>query len=133
MKKPFGVLPDGRQATLYTIKNNALTATPTDFGATLVSLWVPDKNGTLADVVLGYDEPAGYEGPAGTFFGATVGRSANRIAGASFELAGRTVNLTPNENTNNLHSGPDFYHARLRRFFLVLHALYRSQERQGAV
>ena len=110
--KSFGTLPNGKTATLYTISCGAVTAQITDYGATLVSLWVPDKNGTLADVVLGYENVDGYRN--GTcFFGATVGRNANRIAGAAFTIGEKEVRLTPNENGNNLHSGPDSYSNRL--------------------
>lgn len=112
MKKSFGILPSGQQASLYTISCGKITATVTDYGAHLVSLLVPDKNGTVADVVLGYDDANGYR-TGGCFFGATVGRSANRIAGASFELNGKTYGLTVNNNRNNLHSGLEFYHLRL--------------------
>ena len=113
MKKPFGVLPDGRQATLYTIKNNTLTATLTDFGATLVSLWVPDRKGNKEDVVLGHDNVTAYVNDP-TCMGATVGRNANRTAGAAFVLNGKTYHLTPNEHgCNNNHSLPDGYNQRL--------------------
>ena len=112
MKKSFGVLPTGEQASLYTISCGMLTATITDYGAPLVSLYVPDKNGNVADVVLGYDDANGYR-TGGCFFGATVGRSANRIGGAAFELNGKEVKLQDNENGNNLHSGFDFYHLRM--------------------
>ena len=112
MKKTFGVLPSGEQASLYTISCGMLTATVTDYGAHLVSLYVPDKNGNVADVVLGYDDCNGYR-TGGCFFGATVGRSANRIGGASFTLNGKEVKLQDNENGNNLHSGFDFYHLRM--------------------
>ena len=112
MKTCFGTLPGGKEASLYTITGGGLTAVVTDLGATLVKLFVPDADGNLADVVLGHDTPDDYLRST-CFFGATVGRSANRIGGASFELNGRTYTMTPNENGNNLHSGPDFYHARL--------------------
>lgn len=112
MKRTFGCLSTGEQATLYTLRCGKLTAEVTDLGATLVSLMVPDKDGNIADVVLGYDDAAGYE--TGTsFLGATVGRNANRIAGACFDLNGKKVNLAPNENGNNLHSGPDCVHLRI--------------------
>ena len=112
MKTFFGTLPGGQETNLYTIACGGLTAVITDLGATLVKLLVPDADGNPADVVLGYDNSDDYvSNPC--FLGATVGRSANRIGGAAFELNGRTFNLTPNENTNSLHSGPDFYHARL--------------------
>ena len=112
MKKSFGVLPSGEQASLYTISCGNITATVTDYGAHLVSLLVPDRNGTVADVVLGYDDANGYR-TGGCFFGATVGRNANRIGGASFQLNGKTVNLTANDNNNNLHSGLEFFHLRM--------------------
>lgn len=112
MISSFGSLPDGRQASLYTICGGRLRAAVTDLGATLVSLWVPDRAGNEADVVLGYDNARGYFCNEG-FLGAVVGRSANRIRGAQFQLGGKTVRLTPNEGKNNLHSGPDTYHTRL--------------------
>lgn len=112
MKKSFGVLPTGEQTYLYTISCGGITATVTDLGATLVSVFVPDADGNVADVALGYDDAAGYLG--GTcFLGAIVGRSANRIKGSSIAIGGREYKLTPNENENNLHSGPNFYHTRL--------------------
>jgi len=64
-------------------------------------------------VVLGYDDPAGYEGPSGTFFGATVGRNANRICKGRFTLGGKTYQLATNNNGNNLHSGLDFWSFRI--------------------
>ena len=112
MKKSFGMTPSGEQATLYTISCGGLVAEVTDYGAHLVSLIVPDKNGNPADVVLGYDSAEGYA-KGNCFFGATVGRSANRINGASFQINGETIKLPANENANNLHSGPDFYHQRM--------------------
>ena len=112
MKKNFGILPTGEQASLYTISCGGLTATVTDYGAHLVSLWVPDKAGNLADVVLGHDDANGYR-TGKAFLGATVGRNANRIGGASFPLNGEEVKIPVNENANNLHSGPDYYHLRM--------------------
>lgn len=111
MKEIFGQLPTGETAYLYTITCGQLKATVTDFGASLVSLWVPDKNGCLDDVVLGYDNAAAYASDD-VFFGATVGRNANRVGGACFVLGNKTYGLTPNENGNSLHSGPEFYHHR---------------------
>ena len=112
MKKSFGHLPSGAEAFLYTISCGGITATVSDLGATLVHVLVPDADGIVADVALGYDDPAGYLN--GTcFLGAIVGRSANRIKGSEFTIGGRTYAMTPNENGNNLHSGPDFYHTRV--------------------
>lgn len=112
MKEKFGILPDGREAFVYTITCGQLTAQISDYGATLVRLWVPDKNGALADVVLGHEDAAAYS-VSDACLGSTVGRNANRIKGSCFQLNGQTVQLTPNENSNNLHSGPDGYQFRL--------------------
>ena len=107
-KTDFGVTRDGRKASLYTIINkNGMEAVVSDFGAILVKLIVPNKDGEKADVVLGFDHLEQYEENP-NFFGSTVGRSANRIGGAAFQIDGVTYHLTANENENNLHS--DFYH-----------------------
>ena len=119
MRKSFGRLPSGEETTLYTISCGRITATVTDYGAHLVNLFVPDKMGQLAVVALGYDDANGYRTGNGAFLGATVGRNANRIAGASFMMGGTRIRLTPNENENNLHSGPQNFH--LRMWKLVSH------------
>ncbi len=113
MNKPFGIRSDGREAHLYTITGGGLTAQLSDHGATLVRLFVPDRQGRLSDVVLGFDHPDDYTA-SGTFFGATVGRNANRIGGAVFPLKGKAYALDTNDNgKNNLHSGFDPYKNRL--------------------
>ena len=112
MHEPFGLLPNGDTASLYPISCGRLTAKVTDFGATLVSLSVPDAAGHMADVVLGYDDVMGYY-TGWAFLGATVGRNTNRIKGGQFDLNGQTVRLNPFERGNNLHSGFDFFHRRL--------------------
>ena len=111
-EKNFGMTSKG-EATLYTIINKQdMSISVTDFGATLVQVLVPKQNGEKVDVVLGYDDAKGYE--EGTvFFGASVGRCANRIGTASFTLNGKTYELTKNDNGNNLHSGLDFYNKRI--------------------
>lgn len=114
MQEFFGTLPSGEAASLYTISCGSLTAAVTDYGASLVRLLVPDKNGVLADVVLGYDDCNGYR-QGSACLGATVGRNANRTKGASFTLGGQTCRMTSNEGPNNLHSGPDTYFTRLWR------------------
>lgn len=111
-KKSFGTLSNGQKTAIYTISCGKLSADITDYGATLVRLWVPDKNGELADVILGYQDAKGYE-KGDTFQGAIVGRSANRISSAAFVMNGTTHTLTPNEGQNNLHSGPDFFSKRM--------------------
>ena len=113
MKEFFGILPTGEEASLYTISCGGITASVTDYGANLVKLLVPDRNGKLADVVLGYDDAEGYRTANGACLGATVGRNANRIQGSAFVLGRKTHSMTPNENGNNLHSGPDFYFQRM--------------------
>ena len=113
MKKAFGILPTGEEATLYTISCGGLTAAVTDYGAHLVSLLVPDTRGQLADVVLGFDDANGYRTGNGGFLGAIVGRNANRMKDSSFTIGADTYHLTPNEGNNNLHSGPDPYKDRM--------------------
>ena len=104
----------GEKAMLYIFENSkGAVMEVSDFGATLVSLMMPDKEGNLLDVVLGYDHPKQYEGPAGTFFGATVGRNANRIGNASFVLNEKEYKLDKNNGENNLHSGLDFQSFRV--------------------
>ncbi len=90
---------------LYTLKNkHGLEARVTNFGATLVSLKTPDRNGQFADIVLGYDDVAAYE--KGTFFfGGTIGRYGNRIAKGTFNLNGQTYHLPINDGANSLHGG----------------------------
>lgn len=112
MKKSFGMLPDGKETFLYSISGGGITATVTDFGATLVSVYVPGADGAPVDVALGYDDAAGYLNGSG-FLGAIVGRSANRIKGSRFSIDGREYCLAPNEHGNNIHSGPDFYSTRM--------------------
>ena len=90
MKEIFGALPNGEIAHIYTISCGNLTARITDLGATLVSLLVPDAQGNVDDIVLGYDSPAEYlRGDA--YLGATIGRTANRIRNGSFILNNKTV------------------------------------------
>ena len=112
MKRSFGTLPNGHETCLYTITCGGITARVTDFGAALVSLDMPDRKGHIADVVLGYDDCNGYLRDT-CFLGSVVGRNANRIKGGRFTLNGREVTLTPNEGSNNLHSGPEYYHRRM--------------------
>ncbi len=76
----------------------------TDFGATVVNIIVPDRSGTLGDVVLGYDNVAGYETGTASF-GATVGRYGNRIAHGKFSLDGKAYTLFKNNGDNTLHGG----------------------------
>ncbi len=109
----FGKLSDGRTAGLYVLRNNSgMTASLTDYGATLVSLSVPDRKGVLRDVVLGHDDAAAYENGHGSI-GATVGRFANRIGEGRFTLNDAEYRLTVNNGANTLHGGCDPYSKRL--------------------
>lgn len=111
MKEFFGHTPDG-DAYLYTITCGSLTAVISDFGATLVRLYVPDRNGKTDDIVLGFDSPAEYAA-SDCYFGATVGRNANRIASAAIVIGEKTYALDANDGKNNLHSGFRGYNRRL--------------------
>src|SRR5947209_6996257 len=91
-KMNFGKTPDGQSVELYSLKNGNLIAKVTTFGAILTELHAPDRDGKTADVVLGFDTLDGYLGKH-PFFGATVGRVANRIAGGKFTLDGKEYTL----------------------------------------
>lgn len=104
-KVEFGKLTDGRIADLYTLTSrNGLVMKVTNYGGTVTSLSVPDKNGTLADVVLGFDNIQSYLN-ATAYFGAIVGRYGNRIAKGKFEIDGVSYNLAKNNGPNTLHGG----------------------------
>jgi len=103
-KRSFGVTKDGKETFLYTLTNEkGMEAAVTNFGAILVQLIVPDAKGGKRDVVLGFDSVTEYE-KNDCFFGSTIGRNANRIGGAAFDLDGVTYHLAANENGNNLHT-----------------------------
>jgi len=104
-KQSFGKTAAGEEIELYSLSNKGgMGASVTNFGATLVTLKVPDKNGKSADVVLGYDDLDGYVNDK-AYFGATVGRYANRIAGGKFSLGSHTCSLPQNNGNNTLHGG----------------------------
>lgn len=104
-REHFGRLADGTAVDIYTLTNaSGLEARVMTYGAILVSLKVPDRNGVLADVNLGFDSLAGYLGTH-PYFGAVIGRYANRIAKARFTLDGVEYRLAPNNNGNTLHGG----------------------------
>ena len=102
----FGSLRDGSSIEMFTLRNaQGATAKVITYGATLTELWVPDRAGKLGDVVLGFDNLQGYV-EKHPWFGATVGRVANRIARGKFALDGKEYSLEINDPPNNLHSGP---------------------------
>lgn len=112
-KEDFGRGPNGEAVSLWRIwAAGGMRAEVTDLGACLVSLWVPNAAGDPVDVVLGYDDAAGYAHNS-THFGAPMGRVANRIGGASFELDGASYQLAATEKGNALHSGPDLWRERM--------------------
>ncbi|HKM05015.1 MAG TPA: aldose epimerase family protein [Lachnospiraceae bacterium] len=103
-KELFGKTKEGKEIYLYTLENrNGVKAQVTDFGAILVNLFVPNKEGKMDDVVLGYDKLQDYFVNASNF-GSTIGPNANRIGNASFILDGITYKLDKNDGPNNLHS-----------------------------
>ncbi|MBN2320491.1 MAG: galactose mutarotase [Acidobacteria bacterium] len=101
----FGALADGREVHAYTLENSAgMSATFIDYGATITSLSVPDRDGVSRDVVLGYDSIDGYVNGS-AYFGAVVGRYGNRIGKGRFLLDGKEYRLTINNGENHLHGG----------------------------
>lgn len=103
--KPFGKLPDGREAHLYTLSNaNGLQADITDFGGIVVNLLVPDRSGRTSDVSLGFATLDPYLANA-SYLGAIIGRCANRIARGAFTLDGKVYQLAVNADGNHLHGG----------------------------
>jgi len=109
----FGTTDDGRAVTrIDLISPDGSGASLCDLGAAVLEVRVPDRDGRLANVVLAHRDLAGYLGNA-PYFGVIVGRCANRIGGAAFELDGRTQRLAPNEGPNQLHGGPAGFHARI--------------------
>ena len=114
VKREFSKSSKGEQAYLYEITNTAgMKAVVSDFGATLVSLYVPDKDGKMRDIVWGCDDVDGYEGDKNPYFGATVGRIANRVGDAIVTINGVDYPKDKNDNGNCLHGGFDGYHIRM--------------------
>ena len=112
-KRSFGLTAAGESAHIYRLENrNGSYIEVTDLGASLVTVAMPDRDGKLTDVVLGYDQAEGYE-RGDAYFGAVIGRNCNRIERARIQINGRTYQLTANDGENNLHSGPDGYERRL--------------------
>ncbi|MEI6106568.1 MAG: aldose epimerase family protein [Opitutae bacterium] len=102
--QPFGTV-DGQAVQLYTLRNaSGAEATITNYGGIVVTLVVPDRHGQPVDVVLGYEQLAGYLQTT-PYFGALIGRYGNRIAGGKFTLEGKTYPLAKNDKANTLHGG----------------------------
>ncbi len=104
-KQLFGTLTDGSSVYSYTLKNpSGITAVIIEYGATVVSLNVSDRDGKFSDIVLGYDDVQEYE-KGSSYFGAIVGRYGNRIGKGKFSIAGKTYQLSINNGVNHLHGG----------------------------
>ena len=122
----FGILPNGERADLYTLRNAHGTEVQfTNYGGIITSLKTPDRSGRFSDIVLGYDNLAAYVASS-PYFGAIVGRYANRIARGHFTLDGTTYTLAVNNGPNSLHGG-------LRGFDKVIWNArpFQNQEGQG--
>jgi aldose 1-epimerase len=105
LRQAFGLMPDGQSVDLFVLTNTGgMSAQIMNYGATLVSLSVPDRDGNVADITLGCDSIEGYI-EASPYFGATVGRYANRIAKGKFTLEGTEYTLATNNGENHLHGG----------------------------
>ncbi len=102
--EPYGILPDGREVDRYTLATPRIEAQLISYGGTLVSLRVPDRHGVMANVTLGHDSLQAYLTER-RWFGALIGRYANRIAGGRFTLDGREYALERNHGTSHLHGG----------------------------
>ncbi len=115
IEAPFGVLPDGRPATLYTLTNsNGLVVKVTDFGGIITEIHTPDRHGQFADIALGFDSVAPYVDDS-PYFGALIGRYGNRVRAGRFELDGRQWQLPINNGSNHLHGGHGGFHKVLWR------------------
>ena len=101
----FGKAGDGAAVTQYTLKDAALTVKIITFGAHITDVLAKDRNGKVADVVLGYGSQDGYNGDTSTYMGSVVGRYGNRIAKGRFSLDGHEYQLTTNDHGNTLHGG----------------------------
>jgi len=109
-KKNFETTIDGKPTDLYILKNhNGMEAAITNYGGRLVSLLVPDKNGKMTDVVVGFKSVEDYQNSTEPYFGATIGRYGNRIAKGKFSLDGKSYTLFLNNGANTLHGGKKGY------------------------
>ena len=112
-KRPFGNDLNGHPVTEYTLTNSSgASVSVLDLGGIITRILMPDRNGILGDVVLGYDDAASYLTNGG-YLGALIGRFGNRIGGAAFSLDDKTYTLEANNGPNNLHGGPDGFDRRI--------------------
>jgi len=112
-KQSYGTSKDGQAIDLYRLTNSlGMEVCITNYGGTVVSLKVPDRDGKFDDVVLGYDKLEDYENGS-SYFGATIGRYANRIAHGKFVLDGKAYQLPKNNGDNTLHGGIEGFNKRI--------------------
>jgi len=105
-KESFGQTNDGTAVDAFVLENgNGMKAKVINYGATIVSIEVPDADGKLTDMVMGFDDMAGYQSSDNPYFGACCGRVANRIAAGKFSLDGKEYSLAINNGPNSLHGG----------------------------
>jgi len=108
---PFDTIIGGKQVASFVLKNEkGMEVVITNYGARVVSILVPDRAGKLGDIVLGFEDITGYLQSNEIYYGATIGRYANRIANGNFELEGQEYNLARNNGSNHLHGGPGGFH-----------------------
>ena len=110
--RSFGKTPDGQDAQLFILENGGISVYITDFGANIVAVNVPDKNGILTDIALGFDDASYYDEKA-DYLGATVGRHANRIENGVCELNGISYKVAVNNGPNHLHGGKKGFNSRM--------------------
>ncbi len=112
-KESFGITPEGSEVFAYTLKNaSALSARITNFGGTIINLWMPGKDGRVRDMVCGYDDLEGYL-TAGGYQGAIIGRVTNRISNSEFTMDGKKYPLYPNCGTFTAHGGKVGFNKRV--------------------
>jgi aldose 1-epimerase len=126
-KSAYGKAPDGTAVDAYTLSNSkGMRVKILTYGATIAELWTPDREGNVADVVLGFDDMKGWTGPGNPFFGCIVGRYANRIAKGKFTLEGKEYTLAVNNGPNHLHGGKKGFDKNVWEFV-------KSAESDGAL
>lgn len=109
-KQPFGKMPDGTPIEIFTLSDGKVEAHIMNFGGIIVSLKTPDRNGKMEDIVLGFDTAEEYVANSHNYYGAVIGRYANRIAHGAFTLEGKQHSLPKNNGENTLHGGPNGFY-----------------------
>lgn len=111
LKAAYQQTVNSKSVELFILKNsNNVQVAITNYGGRVVALTVPDKDGKMTDIVLGYDSLSHYQTRKEAYFGALIGRYGNRIGGAKFSLNGKTYQLAANNGVNTLHGGPTGFH-----------------------